>query len=125
MYSFGLVGGIGSCIVRESSGVVLGEYFRRRRQFVEQVVMAGTGVGVTLFSLLYLSFSRHLEWSQGFRIGAGLSTICVLLPAFYRTANQYNPNSRAQLKVSFTLNCTSLYGNEIGNTNRLIPIKLL
>lgn len=60
--------------------------------------MAGTGVGVTLFSLLYLSFSRHLEWSQGFRIGAGLSTICVLLPAFYRTANQYNPN-RAQLKV--------------------------
>lgn len=98
--SFGLVGGIGSCIVRESSGVVLGEYFRRRRQFVEQVVMAGTGVGVTLFSLLYLSFSRHLEWSQGFRIGAGLSTICVMLPAFYRTATQYNPNHRAQLKVS-------------------------
>ncbi|CAL8137622.1 unnamed protein product [Orchesella dallaii] len=96
-FSFGLIGGIGSCIVRESSGVVLGEYFRRRRQFVEQVVMAGTGVGVTLFSLLYLSFSRHLEWSQGFRIGAGLSMICILLPAFYRTANQYNPN-RAQLK---------------------------
>ena len=101
MCSFGLIGGIGSCLVRESSGVVLGEYFRRRRHFVEQVVLAGTGVGVTLFSLLYLSLTRHIEWAQGFRIGAGLSTICALLPAFYRTAAMYHPNRTAieQLKV--------------------------
>ncbi|XP_035710755.1 uncharacterized protein LOC118436541 isoform X3 [Folsomia candida] len=92
---FGLFGGIGSCMVRESSGVVLGEFFRKRRQFVEQVVMAGTGVGVTLFSLLYLSFTRHLEWGAGFRVGAAFATICVLLPAFYRTASKYQPRERS------------------------------
>lgn len=104
-FRFGLVGGIGTCIVRESSSVVLGEYFRRRRQFVEQVVLAGTGVGVTLFSLLYLSFTRHLDWAQGFQIGAALATICILLPAFYRTAARFHPNragaSTPQRKVSF------------------------
>jgi hypothetical protein len=62
---------------------------------VEQVVMAGTGVGVTLFSLLYLSFTRHLEWGLGFRLGAAFCTICILLPAFYRSASQYQPPSRS------------------------------
>ena len=96
------MGGIGSCLVRESSSIVLGEYFRRRRQFVEQVVLAGTGVGVTLFSLLYLSLSRHIEWAHGFHIGAGLSLICAILPAFYRAAAIYHPHRTAiqQFKVN-------------------------
>ena len=48
------LGGIGSCLVRESSSIVLGEYFRRRRQFVEQVVLAGTGVGGQRSQMLIL-----------------------------------------------------------------------
>jgi hypothetical protein len=45
--------GVGTCMVRESSGLMLGQYFKRRREFVEIVVQAGGGIGITLFSVFY------------------------------------------------------------------------
>lgn len=51
--SYGLVLGTGAGLVRETAGLVLGHYFRRRREFVEMVVQAGTGVGIALFSVFY------------------------------------------------------------------------
>jgi len=45
--------GLGAGIVRETSTIVLGHYFKRRREFVEMVAQAGTGVGIALFSVLY------------------------------------------------------------------------
>lgn len=39
-------------MVRESSAVMLGHYFKRRRQFVEMITMSGEGVGVALFSVI-------------------------------------------------------------------------
>lgn len=51
--SYGLVMGAGCGLVRETSGLVLGHYFKKRREFVEMVVQSGSGVGVALFSVLY------------------------------------------------------------------------
>lgn len=48
-----MVLGVGCGFVRESAGLVLGAYFRRRRQFVELVAHAGGGVGIALFSVAY------------------------------------------------------------------------
>lgn len=45
--------GAGCGLVRETSGLVLGHYFKKRREFVEMVVQSGSGVGVALFSVLY------------------------------------------------------------------------
>lgn len=53
LLSYGIVLGIGAGIVRETSTIVLGHYFKRRREFVEMVAQAGTGVGIALFSVLY------------------------------------------------------------------------
>lgn len=39
-------------MVRESSAVMLGHYFKRRRQFVEMITMSGGGVGIALFSVI-------------------------------------------------------------------------
>ncbi|KAF7381962.1 hypothetical protein HZH68_015835 [Vespula germanica] len=50
---YGLVLGTGAGLVRETAGLVLGHYFRKRREFVEMVVQAGTGVGIALFSVFY------------------------------------------------------------------------
>lgn len=44
--------GIGGAMVRESSAVMLGHYFKRRRQFVEMIAMSGEGVGIALFSVI-------------------------------------------------------------------------
>lgn len=53
LLSYGFVMGAGAGMVRETSGLVLAHYFKQRREFVEMVVQAGTGVGVALFSVLY------------------------------------------------------------------------
>jgi len=45
--------GVGTGLVRETASLVLGNYFRKRREFVEMVVQAGTGVGIALFSVFY------------------------------------------------------------------------
>lgn len=53
LLSYGILLGIGAGVVRETSGLVLGHYFKRRREFVEMVCQTGAGVGVALFSVLY------------------------------------------------------------------------
>lgn len=53
LLSYGVVLGVGAGVVRETSGLMLGHYFKRRREFVEMVAQAGGGVGVALFSVLY------------------------------------------------------------------------
>ncbi|CAG2069580.1 unnamed protein product [Timema podura] len=45
--------GLGTGMVRETSSLMLGNYFKRRREFVEMVVQAGAGVGIALFSVFY------------------------------------------------------------------------
>ncbi|XP_043526312.1 monocarboxylate transporter 14-like, partial [Frieseomelitta varia] len=53
LLSYGVVLGTGAGLVRETAGLVLGHYFRKRREFVEMVVQAGAGVGIVLFSVFY------------------------------------------------------------------------
>ncbi|CAH1997255.1 unnamed protein product [Acanthoscelides obtectus] len=53
LISYGVVLGIGAGVVRETSTIVLGHYFKRRREFVEMVTQTGIGVGMALFSVLY------------------------------------------------------------------------
>lgn len=48
----GIVVGVGATMVRESSAVMIGHYFKRRRQFVEMITMSGEGVGIALFSVI-------------------------------------------------------------------------
>lgn len=53
LLSYGLVLGVGTGLVRETSSLMLGHYFKQRREFVEMVVQTGAGVGIALFSVLY------------------------------------------------------------------------
>ena len=56
--------------MRDSASVMIGHYFKRRRQFVEMIVMAGEGVGIALFSviikegigLVYSIFHRQIQF---------------------------------------------------------------
>jgi len=40
-------------MVRETSSLMLGHYFKKKREFVEMVSQAGAGIGITLISVLY------------------------------------------------------------------------
>lgn len=50
IFSLFAVVGIGLGIVREAANIMVGSYFKRRRESVELVCLMGTGVGVALFN---------------------------------------------------------------------------
>ncbi|XP_017775060.1 PREDICTED: monocarboxylate transporter 2-like [Nicrophorus vespilloides] len=93
--SYGVVLGAGAGIVRETSSLMLGHYFKRRREFVEMVAQAGTGVGVALFSVLYKEAVGKLGWRLGLQAVTGLLSLAFFLPIVYRSANLYHPQRRA------------------------------
>lgn len=51
--SYGALMSIAIALVRESSALMVGQYFKRRRDFVEIVVQMGAGIGVILFSVFF------------------------------------------------------------------------
>ncbi|XP_025837038.1 monocarboxylate transporter 2-like [Agrilus planipennis] len=95
LLSYGVVLGAGAGIVRETSGLVLGHYFKKRREFVEMVAQSGTGVGMALFSVLYKEAVGKLGWRLGLHSVTGLLALAFFLPIVYRSANLYHPQRRA------------------------------
>ena len=50
MFSYGLMLGVGCGMVRETSVLMLSQYFKRQREQVEVAASLGGGIGVILFS---------------------------------------------------------------------------
>ncbi|XP_046406251.1 monocarboxylate transporter 12-like [Ischnura elegans] len=97
--SYGVVLGIGTCLVRETSGLMLGHYFKRRREFVEIVVQAGGGIGVTLFSVFYKEVLGTIGWRLGLQAVTGVLFVSFFIGIFYRSASLYHPQRRAILHL--------------------------
>lgn len=109
-------------MVRESSAVMLGHYFKRRRQFVEMIAMSGEGVGIALFSVIlkegvgYVKINfiscffffineifsikfRKLGWRLGLQAVTGLVSLSFFMGLLYRPASLYHPQRRAILHL--------------------------
>ncbi|XP_076654148.1 monocarboxylate transporter 13 [Halictus rubicundus] len=97
--SYGLVLGTGAGLVRETAGVVLGHYFRKRREFVEMVVQAGAGVGIVLFSVVYREAVGKLGWKRGMQSVTGALSLAFFLGLIYKSASVYHPQRRAMLHL--------------------------
>lgn len=93
--SAGIVFGIGVSMVREASTVMLGNYFKRRRQFVEMVAMSGEGVGIALFSVILKEGVGKAGWRLGLQIVAALTALSFFMGLMYRPASLYHPQRRA------------------------------
>ncbi|XP_032677645.1 monocarboxylate transporter 2-like isoform X1 [Odontomachus brunneus] len=99
LLSYGLVLGTGAGLVRETASLVLGNYFRKRREFVEMVVQAGTGVGIALFSVFYKEAVGKLGWRLGLQSVTGALSLAFFLGLIYRSASLYHPQRRAILHL--------------------------
>ncbi|KAH0952355.1 hypothetical protein HN011_006916 [Eciton burchellii] len=99
LLSYGVVLGVGTGLVRETAGLVLGNYFRKRREFVEMVVQAGTGVGIALFSVFYKEAVGKLGWRLGLQSVTGALSLAFFLGLIYRSASLYHPQRRAMLHL--------------------------
>ncbi|XP_023245123.1 uncharacterized protein LOC106636883 [Copidosoma floridanum] len=95
MLSFGVVQGFGAAMVRETAGLMLGHYFRKRREFVEMIVQAGTGVGIALFSVSYKEALGKLQWRHGLQAITGALFTAFFLGLVYRSASLYHPQRHA------------------------------
>ncbi|XP_039950949.1 uncharacterized protein LOC120768357 [Bactrocera tryoni] len=94
-FSYGIVFGIAVAMVRESSTIMLGNYFKRRRQFVEMVAMSGEGVGISIFSVILREGVGNAGWRVGLQIVAGLVAVSFFMGLLYRPASLYHPQRRA------------------------------
>ena len=52
-FSYGFLCGIGCAMVRDTSGLMLGQYFKRKRELVETLSSTGIGFGIAIFSNVY------------------------------------------------------------------------
>ena len=50
--SYGLLFAVGCCAVREASSLMVGQYFKERRELAEMFVLTGPGIGM-IVSILY------------------------------------------------------------------------
>ncbi|XP_076357701.1 monocarboxylate transporter 10-like [Tachypleus tridentatus] len=97
--SYGVFMGCGIGIVRETSNIMIGQYFKRRRELVELFVQSGTGLGIAVMSLLLAKLIRSLDWRLGLHAVTGVMFLTFFLGIFYRSASLYHPQRRAILHL--------------------------
>ncbi|CAG7725857.1 unnamed protein product [Allacma fusca] len=98
-FSYGAFLGVGVGLTRDASSLMVGQYFKRRREVVEIIVVSGSGLGI-----LVMSFSIHMAISKlGWRLGLQAVTGSLFLTFFlgtcYRSASLYHPQRRAILHL--------------------------
>ena len=63
---------------------MVGQYFKRRREMVEIVLVSSHGVGILIISQLLHNSLRTFGWRLGLQILTGLITATFFLGMFYR-----------------------------------------
>nr|XP_037281584.1 monocarboxylate transporter 3-like [Rhipicephalus microplus] len=95
LFSQGLVLGLGLGMARDAGGLVLGQYFKRRRHCAEVVACAGAGLGAAVMAAFLHSALGSLGWRHGLQAATGLLSLNFVLGTFYRSASLYHPHRRA------------------------------
>ena len=57
-FSYGIMLGVGVGFARDTSTLMVAQYFKRKRELVEVVVLSGSGCGITLMSLFLRESNR-------------------------------------------------------------------
>ncbi|XP_046670500.1 LOW QUALITY PROTEIN: monocarboxylate transporter 2-like [Homalodisca vitripennis] len=98
-FSYGTIVGVGVSMTRDCSTLMVAQYFKRRREFVEIFIVSGSGLGIAVMS----SFIKGAINAIGWRLGLQLVTVTVFLTfflgTFYRSASLYHPQRRAILHL--------------------------
>jgi len=99
MISFGLLFGLGCGMVRETSVLMVSQYFKRKRQNVEILTSMGGGLGLTMFTNLLNELITAVGWRHGLQVIAASTSGLFFLGMFYRSASLYHPQRRAILHL--------------------------
>ena len=86
---------MGVSLSRDSASLMVGQYFKRRREVVEVVLVSSHGAGIILTSQLLHNSLRRFGWRLGLQVLTVLMTSTFFLGMFYRSASLYHPQRRA------------------------------
>merc|ERR1719189_2232748 len=99
LLSYGILFGVGCAMVRETSTLMLSQYFKRRREIVEMIASTGTGFGIAIFSNVFRSGMEKYGFRLGLQSVTGALSSLFFLGLFYRSASLYHPQRRAILHL--------------------------
>ena len=71
--------GIGVGLTRDTSTLMVGQYFKRRRELVEIFLVSGSGMGISAMSLLLKSAMRDIGWRLGLQAVTGVVSTTFIL----------------------------------------------
>ncbi|XP_076307706.1 monocarboxylate transporter 10-like isoform X2 [Tachypleus tridentatus] len=97
--SYGIFVGCGVSMTRDAATLMIGQYFKRKRELVEIAIFCGTGLGMTIMPVLLSESIRTAGWRLGLQAVTGVVFITFILGAFYRPASLYHPQRRAILHL--------------------------
>ena len=71
--------GIGVGLTRDTATIMVGQYFKKKRELVEIFMVSGSGLGMSIMSLLLMKTMPRIGWRLGLQAVTGLvSTTFVL-----------------------------------------------
>ncbi|GLV44010.1 hypothetical protein CBL_12694 [Carabus blaptoides fortunei] len=98
-FSYGTVVGVGVGITRDCSTLMVAQYFKRRREFVEIFIVSGSGLGIAVMSAFIKGAISAIGWRLGLQAVTGVVFLTFILGTFYRSASLYHPQRRAILHL--------------------------
>ena len=99
IFSYGIVMGVGVSFVRDTSTLMVGQYFKRKREIMEIVMVSASGVGLWVMSHFLKTAIRDIGWRLGLQSVTGVLASTFILGTFYRSATLYHPQRRAILHL--------------------------
>ncbi|XP_013793495.1 monocarboxylate transporter 12-B-like [Limulus polyphemus] len=97
--SYGIFVGCGVSMTRDAATLMVGQYFKRKRELVEIAIFCGTGLGMTIMPVFLSECIRTAGWRLGLQAVTGVVFITFILGVFYRPASLYHPQRRAILHL--------------------------
>ncbi|KAI5731854.1 hypothetical protein M8J77_017305 [Diaphorina citri] len=97
--SYGLVVGVGVGMTRDCSTLMVAQYFKRKREFVEIFIVSGSGFGITLMSIFIQGSITKIGWRLGLHVVTAVVFLTFFLGTCYRSASLYHPQRRAILHL--------------------------
>ncbi|XP_076371805.1 monocarboxylate transporter 10-like isoform X2 [Tachypleus tridentatus] len=97
--SYGVFVGCGVSMTRDAGTLMIGQYFKRKRELVEIVILCGMGLGMAIMPVILSESIRTTGWRLGLQAITGVVFITFLLGVFYRPASLYHPQRRAILHL--------------------------
>lgn len=98
-FSYGIFFGIGVGMSRDAAVLMIGQYFKRRRELVEMVFSSGSGIGMAIMALFLHISVKGLGWRLGLQCVTSTMLFVFIMGTFYRSASLYHPQRRAILHL--------------------------